>query len=124
VIASTGRAVAIVASTGNNRAASLPSTTSALERSLARTSSKVPCALSWQITPAVAAGAASRTVTLATHSMIPKYICARSACACMVEGPRRCDSTSQTSASPPRSTPTKPARQAYIVQRRLARSHS
>ena len=54
VIASTGRAAAIVASTGNSRAASLPSTTSALERSVARTSSKVPRALSWQITPAVA----------------------------------------------------------------------
>ena len=98
VIASTGRAAAIVASTGNSPAASLPSTTSALERSVARISSKVPRALSWQITPAVAAGAASRTVTTAAHSIIPKNIFARSACACMVEGPVRRDSTSQTSA--------------------------
>ena len=94
---------------------------------MARTSSKVPRALSWQITPAVAAGAASRTVTTATHSIIPKNIFARSACACTVEEAVRCDSTSQTSqtsASPPRSTRTKPARQAYIVQRRVVRSHS
>ena len=114
----------IVASTGNSRAASLPSTTSALERSVARTSSKVPRTLSWQITPAVAAGAARRTVTTAVHSIIPKNIFARSACACMVNGPVRCNSTDQTIASPPRSTRTKPARQAYIVQRWVARSHS
>ena len=69
----------------------------------------------------MAAGAASSTVTTATHSMIPNNIFARSACACMVEEAVRCDSpsqTSQTSASPLRSTRTKPARQAYIVQRR------
>ena len=59
--ASTGVAQAIRLSTGTSRAASLPSTISASVRSVANSRAKFPRALSRQIAPAVAAGAARPT---------------------------------------------------------------
>ena len=60
-ISSTGSVQASIASTGTSRAASLPSTISAAERSVISMCASVPRARSRQIAPAVAAGAARST---------------------------------------------------------------
>ena len=58
---STGVAHRISPSTGTSRAASFPSTISASDRSVAKSSVRLPRALSRQIDPAAAAGAARPT---------------------------------------------------------------
>ena len=60
-IDSTGATQRIIPSTGTSRAASLPRTISASDRSVANSRVRLPRALSWQIDPAVAAGAARPT---------------------------------------------------------------
>ena len=67
-IESTGRDAAIKPMTGIIRAASLPKTTSAFDKSVTSKCRSVPRALSRQMAPAVAAGAASST----TDKSVPK----------------------------------------------------
>ncbi len=57
-------------STGTSRAPSLPRTISALDRSVASMWSSVPLALSRQIAPAVAAGAARSTSVSSIETIV------------------------------------------------------
>ncbi len=72
--ASTGSVQAIRPSTGIIRTPSFPRTISAFERSVASMWSRVPRALSRQMAPAVAAGAASR-ISVSSIIAIARYVC-------------------------------------------------
>ena len=83
-------------STGTIRAASLPSTISADERSVTSIWASVPRARSRQIAPAVAAGAASRTIASCVAVIAPQTSLPTTAWACTDRGGLRTVRTHHT----------------------------
>ena len=119
-IASTGATQRIIPSTGTSRAASFPRTISASDRSVANSNARLPRALSWQIAPAVAAGAARPTSPrriIAVHRWKTLFI---SACRAIVAAGHEY----QTGVITPSSSSTVSDRIAYACHRRDAISHS